>query len=49
VYEEGDGSVVEILDLIKMVELAGNPDVGSVAEEARARLERVARSMTAAV
>ena len=48
VYEEDNGSAVEILDPIKMLDLAANPDVRPVAEEARARLERVARSLTAA-
>lgn len=48
VYEEDEGSVVEILDPIKMLDIAGNPDVRPVAEEARARLERVASSLKAA-
>lgn len=47
VYEDNDGSVVEILDPIQMLEMAGNPEVRPVAEDARARLERVARSLTA--
>ena len=48
VYEEDNGSVVEILDPIKMLDIAGNPDVEPVAVEARARLERVASSLKAA-
>ena len=48
VYEEDEGSVVEILDPIKMLDIAGNPEVEPVAEEARARLERVAGSLAAA-
>lgn len=47
VYEENDGSVVEILDPIQMLEIAGNPEVRPVAEDAHARLNRVARLLTA--
>lgn len=47
VYEDNDGSVVEILDPIQMLEMADNPEVRPVAEEARARLERVVRLLTA--
>ncbi|MFU8774002.1 MAG: DUF302 domain-containing protein [Anaerolineales bacterium] len=49
VYEEGAGSVVEILDPIKALEIAENPDVMPVAEEARASLERVISSLATAV
>lgn len=45
VYEEDGGSVVEILDPIQMMEVAGNPDLDSVAQEAQARLRRVIEAL----
>ncbi len=45
VYEEDGGSVVEILDPIKMMEVAGNSSLDSVAQEAGARLTRVIKAL----
>ncbi len=47
VYEEDGGSVVSIVDPLGMVEFIGNPALKPVAEEARARLERVAEKLSA--
>jgi uncharacterized protein (DUF302 family) len=41
VYEEGDHSVVALLDPLSMLDLVDNPDLVPVAEEAAARLRRV--------
>ncbi len=41
VYEDGDESVVAVLDPEMMVNLAANPLLGPVAADARARLDRV--------
>lgn len=41
VYEDGDGTVVSVLDPGTMVELTTNPALEPIAKEARARLERV--------
>lgn len=40
-YEEGDHTVVAALDPATMVELTDNPALQEVADDARARLERV--------
>ncbi len=40
VYEEDGRSVVAIADPIAMMQVVGNPDLDSVAQEARQRLER---------
>lgn len=45
VYEEGDGTVVNIIDPLSMLELIQDPALDSVAREARERLERVAESI----
>lgn len=45
VYEEDGGSVVEILDPIKMMEVAGNQELNPVAQEAQARLRRVIEAL----
>ena len=45
VYEEDGGSVVEILDPIKMMDVAGNPDLNSVAQDAKNRLQRVMKAL----
>ncbi len=47
VYEDNGGSVVAIADPIAMLEVAGNPAFTSVAEEARARLQRVMHALNA--
>lgn len=47
VYEDNGGSVVAIADPIAMLEVAGNPAVTPVAEEARTRLQRVIRALNA--
>ena len=46
VYEEGDGSVVSIVDPISMLNMVDNPDLQPVADEARARLARVAKALS---
>jgi uncharacterized protein (DUF302 family) len=45
VYEEGGGSVVSILDPSAALAVADNPELEGVAQEARARLERVAQAL----
>ena len=45
VYEEGEGCVVAILHPIAMMGVIDNPALDSVAEEARARLQRVVDSL----
>lgn len=45
VYEEGDGSVIGILDPISMMSVTENPNLDPVAQEARKRLQRVAGSL----
>lgn len=47
VYEAGAGSVVSIVDPLAMLSVGLNPDLQDVANEARARLERVAASLAA--
>ncbi|MFQ5526306.1 MAG: DUF302 domain-containing protein [Thermoanaerobaculia bacterium] len=49
VYEETAGSVVSIVDPGAMMEVADNPELESVATEARERLERVLASLESAV
>jgi uncharacterized protein (DUF302 family) len=41
VYEEGEGAVVSIIDPLTMVGVSDNPALGKVAQEARAKLQRV--------
>jgi len=45
VYEDDGGSVVSIADPIAMLEVAGNPALEPVANEARARLQRVIEAL----
>ena len=45
VYEEDGGSVVQILDPIKMMEVAENPDLNPVAQDAQTRLQRVIEAL----
>jgi uncharacterized protein (DUF302 family) len=45
VYEDGDDTVVAVLDPATMVDLTDNPALRPVATEARARLERVVDAM----
>jgi uncharacterized protein (DUF302 family) len=47
VYEEGGGSMVLILDPISMLDMVQNPALEPVAQEARARLQRVAEALRA--
>ena len=47
VYEEDGGSVVSIVDPRMMMQIAANPELESVAQEARARLQRVIESLSA--
>jgi uncharacterized protein (DUF302 family) len=47
VYEENGGSVVSIVDPISMLGVMENPDLEPVADEARARLKRVAEALKA--
>lgn len=46
VYEDGEGTVVAVLDPATMVDLTDNPALGHVASEARLRLERVIDAMS---
>jgi uncharacterized protein (DUF302 family) len=45
VYEEDGGSVVSIVDPISMLGVVDSPALKPVADEARARLERVAKAL----
>jgi uncharacterized protein (DUF302 family) len=45
VYEEDGGSVVSIVDPLSMLGLVENPDLESVAQEARPRLRRVIEAL----
>ena len=45
VYEEGNGSVVSIVDPIAMMGMVDKPELEPVAQEARARLKRVAERL----
>jgi hypothetical protein len=45
VYEEDNGSIVEILDPIKMMKVAENPDLEPVAQDAQSRLQRVIKTL----
>jgi uncharacterized protein (DUF302 family) len=45
VYEEDGGSVVSIVDPISMLGVVDSPELEPVANEARARLERVAKAL----
>lgn len=46
VYEADGGSVVSIVDPLSMLGLVDNPDLRQVAQEARARLERVSQNLS---
>ena len=41
VHEDDGGSVVSIADPVSMLSIAGRPELSTVAEQARARLQRV--------
>ncbi len=45
VYEEGEGSVVSILDPISMLGVVDAPNLQPVADQARARLERAIEAL----
>ena len=45
VYEEGDGTVVNIIDPLSMTDFIKDPALDSVAAEARQRLERVSTAL----
>jgi len=45
IYEEGDGTVVNIIDPLSMTEFIRDPTLDSVAQEARERLQRVAENL----
>lgn len=45
VYEKDGGSVVEILDPKKMMEVSGNPDLEPIALDAQSRLKRAIESL----
>jgi uncharacterized protein (DUF302 family) len=45
VYEEGDGSVVSAIDPIEAMAVVDNPKLKPVAEQVRAKLERVIDSL----
>ncbi|HEV2438552.1 MAG TPA: DUF302 domain-containing protein [bacterium] len=48
VYEEGNHSVVSVMDPLAALPIAGNETLQPVAEEARARLDRVVQALSAA-
>ncbi len=41
VYEEGDGSVVSIVDPLQMLDVSERPEFAEIANEAQAKLKRV--------
>jgi uncharacterized protein (DUF302 family) len=45
VYEEGDGTMVSIIDPAGMMSVVDQPELGEVAQQARERLQRVIDSM----
>lgn len=45
VYEDGDGSIVNILDPLSMTDFIPEPELKATMGEARARLKRVADSL----
>lgn len=45
VYKEDGGSVVSIVDSLSMLGVVENPDLDPVAQEARARLQRVIEAL----
>ena len=45
VYEQDGGSVVSILDPVKMIAVAENDELNAVSGQARARLERVIQAL----
>ena len=45
VYEDNGGSVVSILDPVRMLSLAGNPQLEPVADQAKEKLERVLENL----
>ena len=45
VYEQGNGTVVNIIDPMSMTDFIQDPALDSVAEEARQRLKRVAEAI----
>jgi uncharacterized protein (DUF302 family) len=45
VYEEGDATIVNIVDPLSMLSLIQDPTLEQVATEARARLQRVAEAL----
>lgn len=47
VYEENGGAVVSIVDPLSMLGVLANPALESVANEARAKLQRVAAQLRA--
>lgn len=46
VYEEGDGTMINIIDPLSMAGFIQDPTLDSVANEAHARLERVREALT---
>lgn len=47
VYEDGEGITVSIIDPNSMMAVIDNPELGAVAEEARAKLARVHADLSA--
>ena len=45
VYEEGDGTMINIIDPLSMGQLIQDPMLDEVAEQARQRLQRVAEAL----
>ena len=47
IYEQGAGSVVSIVDPLLMLDVADHPELCDIADDAKARLERVTTALTA--
>jgi len=46
VYEEGDGSVVSIVDPLQMLDVSKRPEFAGIANEAQTKLKRVVDSLS---
>ena len=47
VYEEGEGSMVSIIDPLQMLDVGNLPELAEIADDARARLDRVVSALRA--
>jgi uncharacterized protein (DUF302 family) len=46
VYEEGEGSIVSIVDPLQMLDVSERPEFADIANEAQAKLQRVVDSLS---